>query len=68
MSKRGKSKRVKKRFEKNLLSEGGIQNVELAIAMIGLRSSNAAQPHIPKSLRGSRGVKNRDSIKDSLNY
>lgn len=33
-------------------------------AVEGLRSSNAAQPHIPEPRKGTRRAKKRDAIKD----
>lgn len=39
-------------------------NPERAAAMNGLRSSNAAQPHIPKPRKGTRGVQLQRAIND----
>lgn len=39
-------------------------NRERAQAMHGLRSSNAAQPHIPRPLKGTRTERERQAIRD----
>lgn len=39
-------------------------NPERAAAMHGLRSSNAAQPHVPKPRKGTRGEQLQRAIKD----
>lgn len=66
MVKKGKSKKIQKKFEKRLLADKGIANEELGKAFRDLRSSNAAVPHVPKRDKGSRSVKNNKAIKDSL--
>ena len=47
--------------------EHRIANLERWKAMHGLRSSNAAQPHIPAALKGTRTSKKNAEIKKSLN-
>lgn len=66
MVKKGKSKRIQKRVEKRLLADKGVANEELGKAFRDLRSSNAAVPHVPKRDKGSRSVKNKRAINDSL--
>lgn len=60
MSKKGSSKRKMKKVDnkklKNLCSNK-VANEELGRAMMGLRSSNAAQPHVSSRRKGTRGVK-----------
>ena len=43
----------------------GVANPGLAAGMRGLRSSNAAVPHVPKPRRGVRGVRDAAAIRDS---
>lgn len=67
MGKRGSSKhKIKKVADKKLknLSSNKVANEDLGKAMRDLRSSNAAQPHVPSHKKGTRGVKNRDAIKE----
>lgn len=67
MGKRGSSKRrIKKSRDNELkrLNSGRVANEELGAAMRGLRGSNAAVPHVPVFKKGTRGVKNRDAVKD----
>lgn len=67
MSKKGSSKRKMKKVDnkklKNLYSNK-VANEELGRAMMGLRSSNAAQPHVSSHRKGTRGVKKRNAIKE----
>jgi len=39
-------------------------NLERAKAMHGLRSSNAAQPHVPRPRKGTRAERERQAIRD----
>lgn len=41
-----------------------LANPERARAMMGLRSSSAAQPHTPKPRKGTRGNRQRHAIRD----
>lgn len=67
MSKKGSRKRKMKKVGnqklKNL-SSNKVANEELGMAMMGLRSSNAAQPHVPAYKKGTRGMKKRNAIKE----
>lgn len=42
----------------------GIENRPYAVAMHGLRSSSAAQPHTPKPRKGTRGSQVRKAIRE----
>lgn len=42
------------------------ENPELAEAMRGFRSSNAAQPHVPTPDKGTRTERDRKAIRDQL--
>lgn len=39
-------------------------NPELSRAMHALRSSNAAQPHVPRPRKGTRAERERQAIRD----
>ncbi|MET3172929.1 UNVERIFIED_ORG: hypothetical protein ABIB52_000757 [Arthrobacter sp. UYCu721] len=39
-------------------------NPDLSRAMHGLRSSNAAQPHVPRPRKGARAERERQVIRD----
>lgn len=67
MSKKGSRKRKMKKVDQQKLknlSSNKVANEELGRAMMGLRSSNAAQPHVPSHKKGTRGMKNRNAIKE----
>lgn len=67
MGKRGSSKRKMKKVANDRLknlSSNKVANEELGRAMMGLRSSNAAQPHVPSHKKGTRGAKKRNAIKE----
>jgi len=66
MAKKGSSKRKinkVKRAQMNTQTHR-IANEELAEAMRGKRSSNAAQPHVPAYRKGTRSKKNEAAIKE----
>lgn len=65
MAKRGKSKRKIAKAVKAKLDHR-VANEDLARAMHGLRSSNAAQPHVQKQHKGTRSSHNRAAINLSL--
>lgn len=66
MAKRGKAKRRMKKAQSAQLNrqEYRLANEELGKALHGLRSSNAAQPHIPSPHKGTRSMKNRQAINE----
>lgn len=41
-------------------------NLERAQAMHALRSSNAAQPHVPRPRKGTRTERERQAIRDQM--
>lgn len=64
MAKKGtsKSKIRKARNAKLNRQEFRLANEEMGKAFHGLRSSNAAQPHIPSHKKGTRSAKKRAAI------
>lgn len=64
MAKKGKSQRKIKKAQKAVLNrqEHRLSNDEMGKAFHGLRSSNAAQPHVPSHKKGTRSAKNRAAI------
>jgi len=47
-------------------SDYKVANLERWKAMHALRSSNAAQPHVPKNLKGTRSSKKKNAINKSI--
>ena len=66
MAKKGTSKRKISKAKNAAMNkqEHRIANAELGKAMHGLRSSNAAQPHVPSHKKGTRSTKNRAAIRE----
>lgn len=66
MAKKGSSKRKINKIKRAQLNvqTHRIANEELADAMRGKRSSNAAQPHVPSHRKGTRAKKNQAAIKE----
>lgn len=64
MAKKGSSKRKIKKAQNAQLNrqEFRLSNEEMGKAFHGLRSSNAAQPHVPAHKKGTRSAKNRAAI------
>lgn len=64
MAKKGTSKRKIRKAQSAMLNKQEIrqENKELGAAMHGLRSSNAAQPHVPANKKGTRSKKKRAAI------
>lgn len=66
MAKKGTSKRKMRKAEKAQANAQThrIANEEMGKAFRDLRSSNAAQPHVPSHKKGTRGAKNRAAIRE----
>lgn len=65
MAKKGSVKGKIKKAQKAQLNHHGLHsNKEMGKAFHDLRSSNAAQPHIPSPKKGTRSEKNRDAIRE----